>query len=63
MKLFSTIVAIAMGAAAVSATAEPLEKRCINNGSGCKADGSWGVCCSGFCLQYQGASSGVCQQS
>lgn len=58
MKLFSTIAAIAMGAAAVNAAAapEPLQKRCINNGDRCKADGSWGNCCSNYCLQYKNVS-------
>nr|CAH7755181.1 unnamed protein product [Callosobruchus chinensis]CAH7765401.1 unnamed protein product [Callosobruchus chinensis] len=35
--------------------------QCIKNGATCKSDGSIGNCCSGYCYQIAGASSGVCQ--
>ncbi|KAF4512452.1 hypothetical protein G6O67_001591 [Ophiocordyceps sinensis] len=60
MKFFATIFTVTMGAAAVSAAAapasDPLQKRCIPNGGRCKADASWGICCSAFCLQYKNVS-------
>lgn len=54
MKVFTSVLAIAMAVASVSAVAiEPmsdLEARCLANGKACKANGSLGNCCSGFCL-------------
>ncbi|OAA70963.1 Gurmarin-like inhibitors/Antifungal toxin [Akanthomyces lecanii RCEF 1005] len=63
MKVFTSVLAIAMAVASVSAVAiEPmsdLEARCLANGKACKANGSLGNCCSGFCLA-QGSKTGKC---
>ncbi|TQV94966.1 hypothetical protein V2A60_009956 [Cordyceps javanica] len=63
MKVLTSVLAIAMAVASVSAVAiEPMsdiEARCIANGKACKANGSMGTCCSGFCLA-QGGKVGKC---
>ncbi|KAM3550113.1 hypothetical protein MY1884_008411 [Beauveria asiatica] len=63
MKVLASVLAIAMAVASVNAVAiEPmadLEARCIADGRACKANGSLGYCCSGFCLA-QGNRVGRC---
>ncbi|KAM3518102.1 hypothetical protein NHJ13051_008446 [Beauveria bassiana] len=65
MKVLASILAITMAVASVNAVAiEPmadLEARCLANGKRCKANGSLGTCCSGFCLA-QGNKVGVCKK-
>ncbi|KAM3466333.1 hypothetical protein NHJ6243_001073 [Beauveria neobassiana] len=63
MKVLASVLAITMAVASVNAVAiEPmadLEARCLANGKRCKANGSMGTCCSGFCLA-QGNNVGKC---
>ncbi|KAM3444693.1 hypothetical protein NHJ13734_001195 [Beauveria thailandica] len=63
MKVLASVLAIAMAVASVNAVAigpmADLEARCLANGKRCKANGSLGYCCSGFCLA-QGNNVGKC---
>lgn len=34
---------------------------CLSNGHTCKADGSMGSCCSGFCYQQRRWKTGYCK--
>lgn len=51
MMLIATIMLINPSSCAV----------CNHHGHVCKADGSMGLCCSGFCYQQVGWETGYCQ--
>nr|CAH7755180.1 unnamed protein product [Callosobruchus chinensis]CAH7765400.1 unnamed protein product [Callosobruchus chinensis] len=57
MKLFYFLFVVLMAVLGIQSA----NGQCIKNGATCKSDGSIGNCCSGYCYQIAGASSGVCQ--
>ncbi|CDM27354.1 Gurmarin/antifungal peptide [Penicillium roqueforti FM164] len=57
MRLTFIVFMAIIGAALAADKAPPT----IQNGSPCKADGSAGICASGFCLQLAHDNEGVCK--
>ncbi|RCI11624.1 hypothetical protein L249_7651, partial [Ophiocordyceps polyrhachis-furcata BCC 54312] len=55
MKAVFAFVTVLAGMAVASPGAESIKRQCLPNGSACRADGSMGNCCSGYCSQAAGA--------